>query len=251
MIRKSTEHALKLIQITLTPALGLLLLVIGLPTKNHAQPFNRTFTVSPDASALEVVNQIGSIKVTASGANVNPAKIVINAKQDESSSLVNAVQTPDGQVKIEVKGRSAVDFDILVPPGTKLDLITYKGAISGFNLTGPLRARITTEGKIQFTGIRSSKVEAHSASGDVVFNGEILPNGEYTFKSFSGQVDATFPANSDFKLFASSFRGSMDLGDFSMKFDRKTNQLIEAACGAGRAKVSLWTHDGSIHLRRK
>jgi hypothetical protein len=59
------------------------------------------------------------------------------------------------------------------------------------------------------------------------------------------------PANADFKLSAASFRGGMDLGGFEMKFEKQTDQLVEASYGAGRASVHLWTQEGSIHLHRK
>jgi len=229
-------------------ALGLLFYAATVVTAN-AQPFSKTFTVSPDSSVLEVINQIGSIKVTASGSNTG--KIVINAKKVEGDARVNAAQTPRGSVKVEVNGLGTVDFEINVPTSTRLNLFTYKGTISVANSAAPIRARISTDGNIQFSGLRSSKVEAHTASGNVVFNGEALPNGEYTLKSFSGRVDVTFPANADFKLSASSFSGVMDLGGCPMKFDRQTNQLVEAYCGSGLAKVYLWTQEGSIQLRRK
>ncbi len=218
-----------------------------------AQPYSRTFTVSPDSSFLEVINQIGSIKVTASGSNSgsNAGKIVINARKTAGDAQIDATQSSQGVVKVEVKGLGTIDFEIIVPPSTTLNLFTYKGAITVANTAGPVRARVTTDGNIQFTGLRSPKVEAHAASGNVVFHGEALPDGEYTLKSFSGRVDVTFPANADFKLSASSFSGVMDLGGCPMKFDRQTNQLVEAACGTGRAKVNLWTQEGSIHLRRK
>jgi DUF4097 and DUF4098 domain-containing protein YvlB len=211
------------------------------------QTFSKTFTVSPESSGLEVINQIGSIKVSTSGAH----KIVISARQADSRSQIIAAQTQEGGVKVEVKGHGNVDFDITVPPSTRLDLFTYKGAISVADLSGPVLARITTSGNIQFTGLRSPKVEAHSLSGNVMFDGELLPDGEYKLKSFSGRVEANFPPNADFRLSASSFSGVMDLGGFPMKFYRQTNQLVEATCGRGLAKVFLWTQDGSIYLRRK
>jgi DUF4097 and DUF4098 domain-containing protein YvlB len=214
-----------------------------------AQNFSRTFSVSTEPGGLEVINQSGSIKVSASAANTG--KIVINAKKIDGDAQINATQTPQGKVKVEVTGLGAIDFEISVPPAANLDLFTYKGTISVANLTGSVRARITTDGNIQFTGLRSSKVEAHSSSGNVIFSGETLPNGEYILKSFSGRVEVTFPANADFRLSASSFSGVMDLGGFPLKFDRQTNQLVEAACGTGRSKVFLWTQEGSIHLRRK
>jgi DUF4097 and DUF4098 domain-containing protein YvlB len=223
-------------------------LILGiLYVSAEAQTFSKSFTVASESSGLEVINQIGSIKVSTSDGN----KIAISAKQADKKSHITATQNQEGKVKVEVKGHGTVDFDIIVPPSTKLDLFTYKGAISVANLSGPILARITTDGNIQFTGLRSPKVEAHSLGGNVMFNGDLLPDGEYNLKSFSGRVEANFPPNADFRLSASSFSGVMDLGGFPMKFYRQTNQLVEAACGRGLAKVFLWTQDGSIYLRRK
>jgi DUF4097 and DUF4098 domain-containing protein YvlB len=214
-----------------------------------AQTYSRTFTVPAEASGLEVINHVGSIKVAPSDAN----KIVINARQADSRSQIIATQTPEGGVKVEVKGHGAVDFDITVPPSTNLDLFTYKGAISASDLSGPVLARITTDGNIQFTDLRSPRVEAHSLGGNVTFNGALLPDGEYKLKSFSGRVEVNFPPNADFRLSASSSSGvmEMDLPGFPMKFYRQTNQLVEAVSGRGLAKVFVWTQEGKIYLRRQ
>jgi hypothetical protein len=244
----SSKDASSLLRYAFAPAFSLLFLTAAaLPAS--AQNFNKTFPVPLQSSGLEVINQTGSIKVIASPNNTG--KIVISARKIDGDAQVNATQTPQGKVKVEVNGRGGVDFEISVPSATNLDLFTYKGAISVANSTGPVRARITTDGNIQFTSLRSPKVEAHSSSGNVIFHGEAMPNGDYKLKSFSGKVDVTLPANADFKLSASSFSGVMDLGGFPLKFDRQTSQVVEAACGAGRAKVFLWTQEGSIQLRRK
>jgi hypothetical protein len=212
-----------------------------------AQTFNRTFSVMPETSELEVVNQVGTIKVTPGGA---AGRIVIIARQLDGDPKIDATQNAQGKVKVEVTGRGTVDFEITVPSSSNLDLLCYKGAITVTNLGGSVRARIT-DGSIQFTGLRSSRVEAHSTKGNVSFSGEVLPSGSYTLRSFSGRVDATLPADADFKLLAASYRGGMDLGGFQMKFEKQTDQLVEAWYGAGRASVHLWTQEGSIHLHRK
>lgn len=214
----------------------------------NAQTFSRTFTVSPQNSELEVVNRIGAIRVTAVTASAG--RLIVNARPSNDAKI-NATQTPQGGVKVEVSGRGAVDFDITVPVTTNLDLLSYNGAISVTGVSGPVRARTTTEGDIVFNGLRSPIVEAHSASGNVSFNGEILPSGNYTLKSFSGQVEATLPANADFKLFAASYRNRMDFDGFAMKFDKKTGQLVEGSHGQGRATLTLWTQEGSIQLHRR
>jgi DUF4097 and DUF4098 domain-containing protein YvlB len=221
--------------------------ITALAYSASAQSFNRTFSVAPERSELEVVNQMGTIRVTSGG---SAGRIVVNAKQLDGNTKIDATQNAQGKVKVEVTGLGTVDFDITVPASSNLDLLGYKGAITVTNLGGTVRARIT-DGNIQFTGLRSPRVEAHSTKGNVSFSGEVLPSGNYTLKSFSGRVDATLPANADFKLSAASFRGGMDLGGFEMKFEKQTDQLVEASYGAGRASVHLWTQEGSIHLHRK
>ena len=227
-------------------AIGFAILTASAPS-SIAQTFSRAFAVSPERSELEVVNQAGTIKVTA---GASPNKIVINAKQSEGAAKIEATQNAMGKVKIEVTGRGRVDFEIAVPASSSIDLLSYEGAIVVTNLAGAVRARVT-EGDIQITGMRSARVDASCSQGNVSFSGEVLPSGRYTLKSFSGRVDVILPADADFKLSASSFRGGMDLGEFQMKFDKHSSQLVEASHGAGRASISLWTQEGSIHLRRK
>jgi Toastrack DUF4097 len=212
-----------------------------------AQTFTKTFTVSPDSSELEVINQTGSIRITSGGPT---GKIIINAKQGDGDNKIGASQTAEGKVKVEVTGRGAIDFDISVPPAVNLDLLCYKCLIMVANTTGAVVAR-NTDGPIQITGLRSPRVEANSRKGSVNFIGEILPSGNYTLKSFSGRVDATLPASADFKLQASSYRGGMNLGGFPLKFEKQSDQLVEGASGSGKATVSLWTQEGTIHLHRK
>ncbi|HKE05956.1 MAG TPA: DUF4097 family beta strand repeat-containing protein [Blastocatellia bacterium] len=223
------------------------MVVTALAHSASAQAFSRSFSVPPETSELEVVNQEGTIKVTA---GANTAKIIINARYNENAAKIGATQNAQGKVKVEVTGQGTVDFEIIVPASSDLDLLSYKGAIVVTNLAGEVRARIT-DGNIQIAGLRSHRVEAHSTQGNVSFSGEVLPSGSYTLKSYSGRVDATLPANADFKLSAASFRGGMDLGAFQMKYDKQTHQLVEGSHGAGRASVSLWTQEGSIHLHRK
>jgi len=216
-------------------------------TRSDAQTFNRAFAVSPERSELEVVNQVGTIKVTA---GANPNKIVINARHSDGAAKIEATQNAMGKVKVEVTGRGRVDFEIAVPASSSINLLSYQGAIVVTNLAGAVRARVT-DGDIQIDGMRSAKVDASCTQGNVSFSGEVLPSGRYTLKSFSGRVDAILPANADFKLSASTFSGGMDLEAFQMKFNKRSHQLVEASHGAGRASISLWTQEGSIYLRRK
>jgi DUF4097 and DUF4098 domain-containing protein YvlB len=237
----SRNHGLPTLSLFLALAVGIL------STAASAQTFNRTYAVSPDSADLEVVNQSGTIRILPGG---NVGKIVINARMSEGEAKVDAAQSAQGKVTVQVTGRGTVDLEITAPLATNLDLLCFKCTMLVTNATGPVHAR-NTDGQILLSGIRSPRVEAHSTKGNVSFGGEILPSGNYTLKSFSGRVDVTLPSSADFKLSASSYRGGMDLGPFAFRFDKQSDQLVEAMCGAGRATVSVWTQEGSIHLHRK
>src|SRR5262245_12392172 len=146
--------------------------VTAMADSASAQTFNRAFSVPPETSELEVVNQAGTIKVTA---GANASKIIVNARYSENAAKIGATQNAQGKVKVEVTGQGAVDFEITVPPSSDIDLLSYKGVIVVNNLAGEVRARIT-EGNIKVEGLRSPRVEAHCTQGDVSFIGEVLPS---------------------------------------------------------------------------
>lgn len=223
------------------------ILLTALTPSSGAQTFSRTFVVSPERSELEVVNQNGMIKVTAAP---NSSKIIINARQS-GAAKIDATQNAMGKVVVEVAGLGKVDFEIIVPASSNINLLAYKGQIMVTNLAGTVHVRVT-EGDIKVAGMRSSKVEAHCTQGNVAFSGEVLPSGSYILKSFSGRVEVDLPADADFKLSASSFSGGIGgLDAFPMKFDKRSPHLVKASRGEGGASINLWTQEGSIHLYRK
>src|SRR6516225_2981351 len=65
-------------------AMGFVVLTASAPSSG-AQTFSRAFAVSPERSELEVVNQTGTIKVTA---GANPAKITVSAKQSDGATKI-------------------------------------------------------------------------------------------------------------------------------------------------------------------
>lgn len=217
-----------------------------LATPVAAQGFSKSFRVSDESGDLALINKVGSVTVVPAESNI----ITVTARPASSEAHIEALQKSPSHVTVEVSGQALVDFVVSVPPHTTLDLLCYRGAVTVKNLNGQVRVR-TTEGDIQLIELRSARVEAHSTRGNVSFSGEVLPSGSYTLKSFSGRVEATLPATADFKLQASSFRGGMDLGGFSMSFNKQTDKTADGVSGAGRASVYLWTQEGSIHLHRK
>ena len=220
--------------------------VAWLSLNAQAQDFNKSFRVLPSASALEVVNKMGSVTLVPGDAGT----ILIAAVRNGAN--INATQLPDGKVRLEVTSDTPVDFKITVPASSALNVLCVmcNGGVLVKGMRGELVLR-TTNGNIQITGARSPRVEASSTSGDVRFEGEILSSGSYTLKSFSGRVAALLPAGASFRLNATSFRGGMDLQDFPMSYEKQNDKFVRALVGSDKASVTLWTQEGSISLHRR
>lgn len=222
--------------------LGFLILLSPLAS---AQSFTKTFSIQSESSILQITGQYGSITINSSAST--DEKVTIKADQ----SAVNAVKMSDGTIKVNVSGRHPVNLEITSPPSVNLNLLMYKGTISVHNTTGSVKARISTEGNILLSGIKSSKVEADSMRGNISYNGDVLTNGHYTLKSVSGKIDITLPSNSDFKLSASCFNGAIDFGGFKLSIEKQSKGTTLAIHGTGKAEIILWTQDGSLNLHKK
>ncbi len=231
----------------LSPSLKLVtaLLVSTVSFSVVAQDFSKSFKVLADGS-LDVVTKSGSVTVVPAEGNL----IQISARRSPS---VNATQvSPQGNVKVEVTDAAPAELTIGVPAGTSVNIVCLKCAVTVRGLRGAISAS-TTEGNIQLTGIRSNRVEARSMSGNVSYEGDVAAGGSYFLKSFSGQVDSFFPAGSKFILEATSVRGGVEINtaDFQLTVQKQTPQFVNGFVGSGGAKVTLWSQDGSIHVKKK
>ncbi len=241
-------RALPRLRIALSFASAVVFASALLASRSVTQPARHSFRASAPHMTLEVKSILGSIKVVAT----DKKWITIKSQDDDDDKVpeIKAIQPEPGLVKVEVPGRKAAKLEISVPPDTNLDLACYDCQIIVKNTSGPIRA-VNTDGNIKLSGVRSAKVEARSGKGSINFNGEVIPSGNYMFKSVSGRIDAEFAATADFKVSATCPRGGIGLGDFAWKFDKQTDKFVEARNGEGRAMVSLWTQDGTIQLRRR
>jgi hypothetical protein len=224
--------------------------LLAMPQVTLAQPFTRSFQLTPGTSSgeVEVINQIGTIRIISTDSRSD--RISVLARRLNGDSRIKSLQSPSGKVTIEVGGRGTVEIEVVVPAMARLDLLTYKGNIEVSNHSGQIRARIVSDGDIFFTGLRSTNVEGHSHYGNVYFSGEPVGQGDYRLKSFAGRLDVKFPSNADFKLSAATHQGGLDLGDFPLRYARQMSDIVEAVSGAGRSTVYLWTKEGQIRLHR-
>ena len=94
-------------------------------------------------------------------------------------------------------------------------------------------------------------VKASLMSGGIRYEGDILSDGNYSFKCHSGTVTLTIPADSAFDLDAKTFSGSIS-SDFEITMrGRISKKRIQGSVNGGGAEVEIDTFSGSVRLKKK
>ena len=166
---------------------------------------------------LEVKNISGTITVETWEKN----EISVTAKLFSPTAQFTPEQTANCfgiDVVRDNRGKMVgdINFIVKVPVNSTVDIETRRGNISINNVRGGMvRARVSTNGDIDLTGIRASEVIAENGVGHLLFDGELLSGGTYTFKSLSGDININIPKDSSFSLVASGQAKSINLNSFA------------------------------------
>lgn len=164
---------------------------------------------------LHLNNRSGTITVEA----WNRQEIRIAIEMESPSARVAPEVNDDGlfiDVERDNRGRpdvGDVNFRINVPVNSMVDLETKRGNITVRGVEGSMmRAKVTTEGDIELTGIRCSTVTAGNTVGNIIFDAELLHGGTYELHSMRGDISIRVTAASGFRL--SGLGNNINLGPF-------------------------------------
>jgi Putative adhesin len=187
-------------------------------------------------------------------------EIKLSATMDSPKANISPRQTSDALIvdlMADNRGRSDVgdvNFKLMVPVNSSVDLETKRGQITVSNIRGEsVRAHVSLEGDIQLSGIGASKVFAQNTIGDIFFDGEFARNGTYQFQSNKGDITIRIPYNSAFNLIAAAPTRQIALNEFwNNKFKNVGDgRKIVGDVGDGRSSVSITNFQGSITFHRR
>ena len=211
---------------------------------DYPRMFGRSLNVSvnytlmvPDKASVRVKSVSGSIILEEIGGTVK----------------ANAVS---GNIDVR-KASKGVDCDAVSGNVEARDVIgdVYLNAISGGitveRIQGSVEAK-TVSGDVDMRSVSKAKVvKATVLSGTITYEGDIDPDGRYTMKAHSGDIEMTIPSNSAFDLEASTFSGRIK-SDFEITVSGTISKnKIQGEVNRGGAEVDLNTFSGSIYLRKK
>lgn len=205
---------------------------------------------------LQLKNVQGTITVESWERN----EIKVSATLESPSAHFTPRQLADG-LSIDVMGDNRgrgevgdVNFKIQVPVNTSVDVETRRGDIHVSNVRGAyVRARVSSEGDIDLTGIIATQVVASNTTGDILFDGEFARGGSYEFQSGHGAINIRIPGDSAFRLVAATTSKKIALGHFW----NNSFQMLGGGrkyvgdVGDGRASVSVTNLSGSISFIRR
>lgn len=200
------------------------------------QILNRTGTVTVEGWDREQV-QI-SAYLEAPAATVEP-------RIDGSAIVINVVKDNQGKM-----GIGSVNFNVKLPYASVVDIETMMGNLNVSNVRGSLvRAHISSEGDITLQNVSSPAVSAENVRGDIFFDGDIKPNGNYRFTSIKGVINLRIPFSSSFKLVATApSTREISLGAFranTLNFIADGRRVL-GRFGEGGATMTVTNQRGSI-----
>jgi DUF4097 and DUF4098 domain-containing protein YvlB len=112
-------------------------------------------------------------------------------------------------------------------------------------------------GSFRFLNLRSYFVRAQTSKGNIVFDGEFLPNGTYRLKNYSGLIEVHFSPGDSFDLSATSLKGKVNNQakltppSHPPHFYSRFGNSLFGTYNAGRAKVDLASYDGTINIVKR
>jgi hypothetical protein len=138
-----------------------------------------------------------------------------------------------------------------------LTVKTVAGSFSCLRCAGRIEAS-SISGNFSFVDTRSTNIQARTSTGNILFSGQFLPNGEYDLKNYSGIIELRFSPADSFDLSATSLKGKVNnqakLVRPRHSFDsvpRGADALFGTYNTAGRARVVLASFDGTINVEKR
>ena len=206
---------------------------------------------------LQLTNRMGTVTVE----GWDRPMVNITALLEAPAAAIRP-QIVDGTITIDVmrdnNGRGDVgnvNFHVRVPYYSLVDIETRIGNLSVSNVrSGLVRAHISSEGDITLTNIDAVAVSAQNGIGNIFFDGEIRPGGNYRFASLRGDINIRMPITSSFRLMATAPSSrNINLGPFAGP-DMSTlgdGRRITGRFGDGSSSVTVTNQRGGIALLRR
>jgi DUF4097 and DUF4098 domain-containing protein YvlB len=213
--------------------------------------------------------------------------VEVDAEQSGNRVDIMSRQVADSAAPSDLRA----DYTISVPEDTELQIHDDSGGVSVFNVLGDtnvetIAAAVDLEdaagyltvktvggsfqcvrcaGRLEVSSIsgdfrlidmRSYHVRAQTSTGDILFNGEFLPNATYQLKNYSGVIEVRFSPADSFNISATSLKGKVHneaklTPSSHHHFLPRFGNALFGTFNNGLASVELSSFDGTINILKR
>lgn len=185
------------------------------------------------------------------------ANYVITVPEDSELQIHNdsgavGVSKILGDMNVETVAAGVDAEDI----GGYLVVQTVGGAFACMRCTGRIEVH-SISGDVRLVDDHSSSIFAQTSTGNIVLDGDFLPNGIYRLKNYSGAINVQFSPGDSFDVSATSLYGKVDnqakLIPPSHPNQRppRYSRSLFGSFNQGRAKLELSSFNGTINIHKR
>ncbi|MHB8542306.1 MAG: DUF4097 family beta strand repeat-containing protein [Candidatus Acidiferrales bacterium] len=193
--------------------------------------------------------------------NISPeelrANYIITVPEDSELQIHNDSGAVDvsrilGDMNVETVAAGVDAQDI----GGYLVVQTVGGAFQCIRCSGRIDVH-SISGDMRLVDDHSSSILAQTSTGNIVLDGDFLPNGIYRLKNYSGAINVQFSPGDSFDVSATSLYGKVD-NQAKLIPPRHPNQRppryarsLFGSFNQGRAKLELSSFNGIINIHKR
>src|SRR6266699_5013816 len=244
--------------------------------------------------AVSINNQYGPVSVTAGAPHRVVVTAILHSDKVEvdQSQSHNRIGLISHLLAGADENSGVVEYMVQVPPDANVTLHSGRGTIHAEKLRGDVAMEganaamevldcadghvhvKTLNGTVTLTNVRNGHIEITSMGGDVLLNGVSGPfvqvdsnsgriqydgdfgaEGDYSFTSHTGNIEAVAPASASIDVLARSTNGRVE-SDFSLEpkhapFLLKSGSAFSGTLGKAASSVKLFSFSGKIHLKKR
>jgi DUF4097 and DUF4098 domain-containing protein YvlB len=229
-------------------------------TKAEVMVISNPASTETTVDAEQMGNRV-DISTRAISESVAPADMKtdfqINVPEDAELQIHNdvgsvTVSNVTGDMNVETV---AAGVDLEDTTGY-LTVKTVGGSFQCLRCGGRIEVSSIT-GNFKLIDLKSTHVWAQTSSGNILFNGEFLPNGTYSLKNYSGVIEVRFSPQDSFDMSATSLKGKVNNeakltpSTHEHHFMPRWGNALFGTFNQGRAKVELTSFDGTINILKR
>lgn len=193
--------------------------------------------------------------------NISPADLRTDYQIDVPENAQLQIHNDTGGVSVaNVLGDMSVET-VAAPVDLQdvagyLTVRTVAGSFSCVRCVGRIEAN-SISGNFSFVDTRSLNIQARTSTGNIVFAGQFLPDGQYSLKNYSGVIELKFAPGDSFDLSATSLKGKVNNEASLLRSNRSVRSAPRGAdalfgtYNAGHAHVELASFDGTINIVKR